>query len=118
FRVVGQLLVDHAFSHALTATADVLTVYIQQFWRTVKQVPNANETIRFMVDKQEITYTVDMFRATLKLLVETPEQPFIPPADFDYIQPFLKILGYQGPLERVSAFFTKNLAQPWQTMFK
>ncbi|GJV36912.1 hypothetical protein Tco_1409389 [Tanacetum coccineum] len=41
-----------------------------------------------------------MFRATLKLPVETPKQPFIPPADFDYIQPFLKILGYQGPLER------------------
>ncbi|GJY21016.1 hypothetical protein Tco_0393582 [Tanacetum coccineum] len=61
-----------------------------QFYRPVKQVPNANETIRFMVDKQDITYTMDMFRETLKLPAETPEQPFIPPADFDYIRPFLK----------------------------
>ncbi|GJX95425.1 hypothetical protein Tco_0351223 [Tanacetum coccineum] len=59
-----------------------------------------------------------MLCATLKLLVETPEQPFIPPASLEYIQPFLKIVGYQGLVDKVSAFFTKNLAQPWQTMFK
>ncbi|GJT44096.1 retrovirus-related pol polyprotein from transposon TNT 1-94 [Tanacetum coccineum] len=106
-RIVGQLLVDHALNYALTAIADVPVVYIQQFWKTVRQVSNANETIHFMVDKEDITYTMDMFRASLKLPVESPKQPFIPPAR-----------GYQGPIKKVSAFFTKNLAQPWQTMFK
>ncbi|GKD61057.1 hypothetical protein Tco_1298566 [Tanacetum coccineum] len=77
--------VDHALSNALTATADVPAVYIQQFWKIVKQVSNANETIQFMVDNQEITYTMDIFRATLKLLVESPKQPFSPPANFEYI---------------------------------
>ncbi|GJT38882.1 hypothetical protein Tco_0938747 [Tanacetum coccineum] len=94
-RIVGQLLVDHALSYTLTDTADVSDVYIHQFWKTVRQVPNANETICFMVDKQEITYTVDMFHATLKLQVETHEQPFIPLANFEYIQLFLRIVGYQ-----------------------
>ncbi|GKE96941.1 hypothetical protein Tco_1581796 [Tanacetum coccineum] len=59
-RIVWQLLVDHAISYALTAIADVLAVYIQQFWKTVKQAPNHNETIHFMDDKEEITYTMDM----------------------------------------------------------
>ncbi|GKE22970.1 hypothetical protein Tco_1434482 [Tanacetum coccineum] len=59
-----------------------------------------------------------MFHATLKLTVETPEQPFIPLTSLKYIQPFLKIVGYQGLVDKVSAFFTKNLAQPWPTMFK
>ncbi|GJT94409.1 hypothetical protein Tco_1089927 [Tanacetum coccineum] len=36
--------------------------------KIVRQVLNANETICFMVDTQEITYTMDMFHATLKLL--------------------------------------------------
>ncbi|GJR43004.1 hypothetical protein Tco_1311107 [Tanacetum coccineum] len=103
-RIVGQLLVDHALSYALTATVDVPAVYIHQFWKTVRQVPNANETIRFIVNNHEITYTVDMFHATLKLLVKTLEQPFIPPIDLDYIQPFLRIFGYQGSLDKVSAF--------------
>ncbi|GKF93921.1 hypothetical protein Tco_0283621, partial [Tanacetum coccineum] len=30
----------------------------------------------------------------------------------------MKIIGYQGDVDKVSAFFMKNLAQPWQTMFK
>nr|GEW07838.1 hypothetical protein [Tanacetum cinerariifolium] len=76
-RIVGQLLVDHALSYALTATADVPVVYIQQSWKTVKQIPNHNETIRFMVDKQEITYTVDMSCATLKLLYPRFTKPII-----------------------------------------
>ncbi|GJX62590.1 hypothetical protein Tco_0295490, partial [Tanacetum coccineum] len=52
---------------------------------------DANETIHFMVNKEEITYTIDMFRSTLKLPVETPEQPFIPPTTLKFIQPFLKM---------------------------
>ncbi|GKB06069.1 hypothetical protein Tco_0834302 [Tanacetum coccineum] len=55
-RIVGQLLVDHALSYALTATADVP--------------------------------------------METPEQPFIPPATLKFIQPFLKIVGYQGLVDK------------------
>ncbi|GKC53681.1 hypothetical protein Tco_1076426, partial [Tanacetum coccineum] len=85
---------------------------------TVKPVVNVNETIQFKVDRLEITYTVDMFCATLKLPLETPENPFISPETIKFIQPFLKIVGYQGDADKVSVFFTKNLAQAWQTMFK
>nr|GEU72447.1 hypothetical protein [Tanacetum cinerariifolium] len=59
------------------STKDVPAVYIQQFWKTVKQVPNANDTIRFTTGRETITYTVDMFRDTLKLPVEIPDNPFI-----------------------------------------
>ncbi|GJX20216.1 hypothetical protein Tco_0222893 [Tanacetum coccineum] len=83
-----------------------------------KQVPNTNGTFRFVINKKEITYTVDMFRATLKLPVETPKKPFILPATLEFIQPFIKIIGYQGHVDKVSAFYAKNLAQPWKTMFK
>ncbi|GJT50496.1 hypothetical protein Tco_0976653 [Tanacetum coccineum] len=90
----------------------VPAVYLQHFWKTVRLVVNANETIRFTMDK-EITYTVDIFRSTLKLLVETFENPFITPATLKFIQPFLKIVGYQGNVDKVSSFFSKFLAQPW-----
>ncbi|GJW05720.1 hypothetical protein Tco_1568143 [Tanacetum coccineum] len=59
-----------------------------------------------------------MFRATLKLPVETLEQPFIPISTIEYIQPFLKIVGYLGFVDKVCAFYTNNLARPWHTMFK
>ncbi|GJR88966.1 hypothetical protein Tco_0212977 [Tanacetum coccineum] len=35
--IVGQILIDHALSYALTATADVPAVYLQHFWKTVSK---------------------------------------------------------------------------------
>ncbi|GKD67552.1 hypothetical protein Tco_1321642, partial [Tanacetum coccineum] len=49
---------------------------------------------------------------------ETPENPFVAPANIHTIEAFMNRLAYQGAFDKVSAFFTKNLAQPWQTMFK
>ncbi|GKE84266.1 hypothetical protein Tco_1558008 [Tanacetum coccineum] len=86
-KIVGQILLDHPLSYALTATANVPVVYLQQFWRMVSKVPDTKDTIKFMLDTQQFIYTVD-------------------------------IVGYQVVTDKVSSFFMKNLAQPWQTMFK
>ncbi|GJT43057.1 hypothetical protein Tco_0951772 [Tanacetum coccineum] len=88
-KIVGQILLDHPLSYALTATADVPAVYLQQFWRTVSKLP-----------------------------VETPDNPFVTPVNIETIEAFMNRVGYQGVIDKVSAFYMKNLAQPWQTMFK
>ncbi|GJX29511.1 hypothetical protein Tco_0237590 [Tanacetum coccineum] len=66
-KIVGNISLDHPLSYALTATADVPVVYLQQFWRTVSKVPDTEDTIKFMLDIEEFTYTVDMFLVTLHL---------------------------------------------------
>ncbi|GJX68839.1 hypothetical protein Tco_0304566 [Tanacetum coccineum] len=115
---MGQLLLDYPLSYALTTIVDVLVVYLQQFWKTVSKVPDTKDTIKFKLDKQDILYAVDMFRSTLQLPVETTVNPFIAPATMKFIQPFMKIIGYQGVVDKVSAFYTKCLAQSWKTMIK
>ncbi|GKB26741.1 integrase, catalytic region, zinc finger, CCHC-type containing protein [Tanacetum coccineum] len=85
-KIIGKILIDHALSYALTATTNVPAMYIEQFWKTVKQVSNANDTIRFTIDRETITYTVDMFRDTRKLPMETPANPFIEQQKKDVIQ--------------------------------
>ncbi|GKA95565.1 hypothetical protein Tco_0817603 [Tanacetum coccineum] len=40
-KIVRQILLDHPLSYALTATADVPAVYLQQFWRTVSKKKEA-----------------------------------------------------------------------------
>ncbi|GKA01599.1 hypothetical protein Tco_0674264 [Tanacetum coccineum] len=117
-KVVGKILLDHPLSYDLTANADVPAVYLQQFWQIVHKVPNTKDTIRFKMDTQEITYIVDMFRATLKLPVETPDKPFVAPVTIKIIESFMYKVGYQGVVDKVSAFYMNNLAQPWETMFK
>nr|GEW15647.1 hypothetical protein [Tanacetum cinerariifolium] len=59
-KIVGQLLLDHPLSYALTATVDVPAVYLQQFWKTVSEVPHTKDTIKFKLDRQEIVYIVDI----------------------------------------------------------
>ncbi|GJY49516.1 hypothetical protein Tco_0439472 [Tanacetum coccineum] len=86
--------------------------------RTVSRVPDTEDTIKFMMDTDEFTYTVDMFRVTLHFPVETPEKPFVAPINIQTIEAFMNRIGYQGVVDKVSAFYTKNLAQPWQTLFK
>ncbi|GJY19784.1 hypothetical protein Tco_0392350 [Tanacetum coccineum] len=71
-----------------------------------------------MLDIEEFTYTVDMFRVTLHFPVETPENLFVAPIKTQTIEAFMNRVGYQGVVDKASAFYTKNLAQPWQTMFK
>ncbi|GJT49154.1 retrovirus-related pol polyprotein from transposon TNT 1-94 [Tanacetum coccineum] len=83
-------------SHALTATADVPAMYLQQFWWTVSKVPDTEDTIKFMLDTQQFTYTVDMFRDTLHLPVETLENLFFAPTNINTIETFMNIVGYQG----------------------
>ncbi|GKD66714.1 hypothetical protein Tco_1308822 [Tanacetum coccineum] len=59
-----------------------------------------------------------MFRVILHLLVETLENPFVAPINSETIEAFMNRVSYQGVIDNVSIFYTKNLAQPWQTMFK
>ncbi|GKC54921.1 hypothetical protein Tco_1077666, partial [Tanacetum coccineum] len=86
--------------------------------RIVSKVHDTEDTIKFKLDTQEIIYTVDMFQDTLNLPVETLENPFVAPVNIEIIKYFMNKVGYQGVVDKVSAFYTKNLAQPWQTMFK
>ncbi|GJZ11214.1 hypothetical protein Tco_0545973 [Tanacetum coccineum] len=84
----------------------------------VSKVPGPEEMIKFMLNTQEFIYTMDMFRDILHLLVETPKNPFVALVNMEIIETFMNRVGYQGVVYKVSAFYTKNLAQPWQTMFK
>ncbi|GJZ69937.1 hypothetical protein Tco_0633487 [Tanacetum coccineum] len=69
---------DIAFATCMCAlSADVPVVYLKQFWRTVSKVPDTEDTIKFMLDTKEFTYTVDMFRVTLHFPVETLENLFV-----------------------------------------
>ncbi|GJX55343.1 retrovirus-related pol polyprotein from transposon TNT 1-94 [Tanacetum coccineum] len=61
-----------------------------------QQVPDTKDTIIFKLDSQEIVYTVDMFRSTLQLPVQTPANPFIVLATMTVIEPFMQMVGYQG----------------------
>ncbi|GKC25793.1 hypothetical protein Tco_1027943 [Tanacetum coccineum] len=71
-----------------------------------------------MLDQKDVIFTLDLFCFALKLSNENDHNLFILLADFPIIREFLKILGYEGPVLRLTTFYVKNLTQPWQTLFK
>ncbi|GJS68896.1 retrovirus-related pol polyprotein from transposon TNT 1-94 [Tanacetum coccineum] len=77
-KIVGQILLDHPLSYALTATVDVPVVYLQQFWRTVSKVPDI-----------------------LHLPVETPKNLFVAPVNIATIEAFMNMVGYQDIPQRI-----------------
>ncbi|GJV03610.1 hypothetical protein Tco_1337179 [Tanacetum coccineum] len=84
----------------------------------VSKVPGPEYTIKFMLNTQEFIYTVDMFRDILYLPVETPKNLFVALVNIETIKAFMNRVDYQGVVDKVNAFYMKNLAQSWQTMFK
>nr|GEY77566.1 hypothetical protein [Tanacetum cinerariifolium] len=82
------------------------------------KVPGRKETIKFMLDTQQFVYTLDMFRDILHLPMETPNNLFVALVNVETIEAFMNRVGYQGVIDKVSAFYTKKISQPWQTMFK
>ncbi|GJZ59464.1 hypothetical protein Tco_0615280 [Tanacetum coccineum] len=92
-------------SQKFKALGDVTTMLCSKVSRayqnkTVSKVPDTKDTIRFKLDTQEILYTVDMFRDTLKLPVETLDNPFIAPVTIRTIESFMQMVGYQGVVDK------------------
>ncbi|GJY33298.1 hypothetical protein Tco_0417767 [Tanacetum coccineum] len=99
-KIVGHILLDHPLSYALTATADVLAVYLQHFCKTVHKVSDTKDTIKFKLDMQDIMYTVDIFCDTIQLLVETTDNLFVAPINIEIIKSFMHTVGYQGVVDK------------------
>ncbi|GJZ41845.1 hypothetical protein Tco_0588731 [Tanacetum coccineum] len=48
-KIVGQILLDHPLSYALTDTADVSAVYLQKIWRTKKEAIQYPHFIKLII---------------------------------------------------------------------
>ncbi|GJR26599.1 hypothetical protein Tco_1102831 [Tanacetum coccineum] len=77
--------------------------------------------LRFMLDKRELTLTLDDFRQIFHLPQATANNhnSFVPPPSFSDMVPFYKqVLGFIMELKTQSNFKTTSLLQPWQTLCK
>nr|GEU89146.1 hypothetical protein [Tanacetum cinerariifolium] len=77
--------------------------YFFMFAKNIPCSPKCKIVGQLLLDhplRHEIVYTVDIFRSTLKLPVETAKNPFIATATMKFIQPFMQIVGYQGVVDK------------------
>ncbi|GJZ21906.1 putative reverse transcriptase domain-containing protein [Tanacetum coccineum] len=108
------------FEQVIAASSSVPWIYMAQFWHTLKE-DRSKYRLTFMLDKKELSLTLDDFRKILHLpqATDNNHDSFIPPPSFLDMVPFYKNeLGFTMELKTSSSFKITGLLQPWQTLYK
>ncbi|GKC41742.1 hypothetical protein Tco_1059464, partial [Tanacetum coccineum] len=115
-----NIIKDHPLCFSIPASSSVPCIYMAQFWHTLKE-DESKYRLTFMLDKKELTLTLDDFRQIFHLpqVTANNHNAFVPPPSFSDMVPFYKqVLGFTMELKTQSNFKTTGLLQPWQTLCK
>ncbi|GJV32033.1 copia protein [Tanacetum coccineum] len=119
-KILTNIIKNHPLRFSIAASLSVPWIYMAQFWHTLKE-DGSKYRLRFMLDKKELTLTLDDFRQIFHLPQATANNhnSFVPPPSFSDMVPFYKqVLGFTMELKTQSNFKTTGLLQPWQTLCK
>ncbi|GJR55302.1 hypothetical protein Tco_1405823 [Tanacetum coccineum] len=91
FQVVLDALALTPFYQAFLITAEVLAIYMQEFWATVSVYKSS---IRFMINKKKFSLDVEIFREILQIFPKILGQEFEDlPLELDILS-FIRDLGH------------------------
>ncbi|GJU52477.1 retrovirus-related pol polyprotein from transposon TNT 1-94 [Tanacetum coccineum] len=119
-KILMNIIKNHPLRFSIAASSSIPWIYIARFWHTLKE-DESKYRLRFMLDKKELTLTLDDFRQIFHLPQATANNhnSFVPPPSFSDMVPFYKqALGFTMELKTQSNFKTTGLLQPWQTLCK
>ncbi|GKB79713.1 hypothetical protein Tco_0946608 [Tanacetum coccineum] len=119
-RILADILKNHHLRFSIVASSSVSWIYLGQLWHTLHEDGSKN-TLKFMLDRKELTLTLDDFRTIFHLPQATNNNHdhFIPALSFSEMVPFyINDLGFTLELRSTSNFKTIGLLQPWQTLCK
>ncbi|GJY60394.1 hypothetical protein Tco_0461051 [Tanacetum coccineum] len=119
-KILTNIIKNHPLRFSIAASSSVPWIYMAQFWHTLKE-DGSKYRLRFMLDKKELSLTLDDFRTIFHLpqANDNNHNSFVPPPTFSDMVPFYKQqLGFTMKLKTSSSFKTTGLLQPWQTLCK
>ncbi|GJW27814.1 hypothetical protein Tco_0044689 [Tanacetum coccineum] len=100
------------FYNAFDVSADVLEIYMQEFWATVTK---HHFSLRFKMNSKSHIVNVDNFRDMLKIFPKLLGQKFEDPPFEEDILSFIKDLGHTGEIKVLSDVNVNHLHQPWRS---
>nr|GEZ85788.1 hypothetical protein [Tanacetum cinerariifolium] len=111
-QLVYDVLRPTPFFKAFLVTADVLEIYMQEFWVTATV---HHHSIRFKMDNKKHIVNLESFREMLHICPRLPHQPFVEPPFKEEILAFLWFLGHSGAIRRLTDVNINKLHQPWRS---
>ncbi|GJV85022.1 hypothetical protein Tco_1524920 [Tanacetum coccineum] len=119
-KLLTNIIKNHPLRFSIAASSSVPWIYMAQFWNTLNE-DGSKYRLTFMLDKQELSLTLDDFRTIFHLpqATDNNHDNSVPPPSFLDMIPFYKNeLGFTMVLNTSSSFKTTGLLQPWQTLCK
>ncbi|GKB30955.1 hypothetical protein Tco_0870356 [Tanacetum coccineum] len=100
---------------AFTISADVLEIFMQQFWYTIKKV-KYSDFYEFLLANKKCIVNAEVFRIILDICPRVEGVDFTDVPNDDTTLTFLINLGYKGLLNRYTNMFVDHMHQPWRTL--
>ncbi|GKD72742.1 hypothetical protein Tco_1331024 [Tanacetum coccineum] len=111
FQVVLDALALTPFYLAILITVDVPAIYMQEFWATVSF---HRSSIRFTINKNKVSFDVEIFKEILHICPQIPRQEFEDLPLEQEIRSFIRDLGHTGDITYLTDVNVDYLHQPWR----
>nr|GFA18189.1 hypothetical protein [Tanacetum cinerariifolium] len=115
FQVIIDVIKNSMCFKAFTISADVLKIFMQQFWYTIKKVQDT-DSYEFILANKKCIVNAEVFRTILNICPRVEGVDFADVLDDETALTFLIDLGYMGLLNRHSNTFMDHMHQPWRTL--
>ncbi|GKB45907.1 hypothetical protein Tco_0896660 [Tanacetum coccineum] len=112
FKIVVDILKNTNFFKAFTASSTIPSIYIQQFWDTIRF--DKDKGYSCQLDEQRFYLT----KATLRDALQLPQDNnnFTSPPNANTIISFVNELGYPNVVRTLSGVVTNDMYQPWRAL--
>ncbi|GJV98250.1 retrovirus-related pol polyprotein from transposon TNT 1-94 [Tanacetum coccineum] len=110
-KILTNIIKNHPLRFSIIASSSVPWIYMAQFWHTLKE-DGLKYRLKFMLDKKELTLTLDDFRIIFHLpqATDNNHNSFVPPPSFSNMVPFYKqVLGFTMELKTSLSFKITSL---------
>ncbi|GKA57147.1 hypothetical protein Tco_0756335, partial [Tanacetum coccineum] len=115
FKIVVDLLKHTKFFRAITASSAIPTIYIQQFWDTIRYDKIARG-YKCQLDEQWFDLSKYTHRDALQITPVDRNNAFSSPPTPDALIKFVNDLGYPKVVRHLSDVVTNDMFQPWRAL--
>ncbi|GJV02454.1 hypothetical protein Tco_1336023, partial [Tanacetum coccineum] len=115
YKIMVDILKNTNFFRAFIASSIILSIYIQQFWDTVRYDKIAG-CYRCQLDEKLFDLTKGTLRDALQITPVDTNNPFSSPATPDALINFVNDLGYPKVVRTLSDVVTNDMFQPWRAL--
>ncbi|GKA33142.1 monodehydroascorbate reductase [Tanacetum coccineum] len=115
YKIALDILKHTNFFSAFTASSTIPSIYIQQFWDTVRY-DNKTKNYSCQLDEQWFDLTKDILRDALQITPVDTNNAFSSPPTPDALIKFVNALGYPKVVRHLSDVVTNDMFQPWRAL--